>query len=147
MSELLGFYVTLAVLQSRLILVCADLLQYINSTAATIIASNITTIGTTIAAVLLPTSFRDSGSGCVSSFGLILSFSEKHLYILSCTCRFPVWCLGQGVEFVCIGSWSLPFYLLYIEQVASMVITLIDDIPIFHETTILLNNACFRFVE
>ena len=28
-------------------------------------------------------------------------------------CPFPVWCLGQDVKFDCIGSWSLPFYLLY----------------------------------
>ena len=27
-------------------------------------------------------------------------------------CSFPVWCLGKEVEFVCIGSLSLPFYLL-----------------------------------
>ena len=22
----------------------------------------------------------------------------------------PVWCLGQNVEFDCVGSWSLPFH-------------------------------------
>ena len=27
---------------------------------------------------------------------------------LNCRCPFPVWCLGQDVEFDCIGSWSLP---------------------------------------
>ena len=27
---------------------------------------------------------------------------------------FPVWCLGQDVEFYCIDSWSLPFQLLWI---------------------------------
>ena len=32
---------------------------------------------------------------------------------LSCTCPFPIWCLGQDVEFDCISSGSLPFYLLY----------------------------------
>ena len=31
---------------------------------------------------------------------------------LNCRCPFPVWCLGQDVEFDCICSWSLPFYLL-----------------------------------
>ena len=31
--------------------------------------------------------------------------------------HFPVWCLGQDVEFDCIGSLSLPFYL----QPAAMV--------------------------
>ena len=29
-----------------------------------------------------------------------------------CLCCFPLWCLGQNVEFDCIGSWSLPFHLL-----------------------------------
>ena len=33
---------------------------------------------------------------------------------LNCKCPFPVWCLGQDVEFDCIGSGSLPFYLLNI---------------------------------
>ena len=33
---------------------------------------------------------------------------------LNCRCPFPVWCLGQDVEFDCVGSWSLPFYLLFI---------------------------------
>ena len=27
-------------------------------------------------------------------------------------CPFPVWRLGQDVEFDCIGSWSFSFYLL-----------------------------------
>ena len=27
----------------------------------------------------------------------------------SCTCPFPIWCLGQDVEFDCIGPWPLPF--------------------------------------
>ena len=26
---------------------------------------------------------------------------------------FPVWCLERGVEFDCIGPWSLPLYLLF----------------------------------
>ena len=30
----------------------------------------------------------------------------------NCRCRIHIWCLGQDVEFDCIGSWSLPFYLL-----------------------------------
>ena len=28
-------------------------------------------------------------------------------------CSFPVWCLEKDVEIDCIGSWSLPFHLLY----------------------------------
>ena len=57
---------------------CAYLLQYINSTLATIIASKTTTVGTTIAAVLLSMSCRDSGSGSVLSSGFFWSFSENN---------------------------------------------------------------------
>ena len=32
---------------------------------------------------------------------------------LGCVCPFPVWCLGRNVELDCIGSWSLPFCLLF----------------------------------
>ena len=32
---------------------------------------------------------------------------------LNCRCCFPVWCLGQNMEFNCICSWSLPFYLFW----------------------------------
>ena len=32
---------------------------------------------------------------------------------LNCRCPFPIWCLGQDVEFDCIDSWSLPFHLLF----------------------------------
>ena len=32
---------------------------------------------------------------------------------LNCLCSLPVWCLGQDVEFDCIGSWLLRFHLLY----------------------------------
>ena len=31
-----------------------------------------------------------------------------------CLCSFPVWCLGQDVEFDCIGGCSLPFHLFHI---------------------------------
>ena len=34
-------------------------------------------------------------------------------------CSFPVWCLWQGVEYDNIGSWSLPFHLLRINQPSS----------------------------
>ena len=34
------------------------------------------------------------------------------LCCLNCMCPFPIWCLGQDVEFDCIGSWALPFHLL-----------------------------------
>ena len=33
--------------------------------------------------------------------------------VLTVDVPFPVWCLWQDVEFDCIGSWSLPFYLLF----------------------------------
>ena len=32
---------------------------------------------------------------------------------LNCRCPYPVSCLRQDVEFDCIGSRPLPFYLLY----------------------------------
>ena len=45
----------------------------------------------------------------------LLGFSVVLFYLsrLNCRCPFPVWCLGQGVEFDCIGPISLPFYLLF----------------------------------
>ena len=45
-----------------------------------------------------------------------LAFHLCYFYFwcrLGCRCPFPVWCLGQGVELDCVGSWSLPFYLLF----------------------------------
>ena len=30
---------------------------------------------------------------------------------------FPFWCFGQDVEFDCIGSWSLHFYLLFVNAI------------------------------
>ena len=38
---------------------------------------------------------------------------------LNCRCPLPVWCLGQDVEFDCICSWSLPFYLSNIAWISS----------------------------
>ena len=32
---------------------------------------------------------------------------------LNCVCSFSIWYLRQDVEFDCIGSWSLPFHLLF----------------------------------
>ena len=29
-----------------------------------------------------------------------------------CLRTFPVWCFGKGVEFDCVGSWSLPFHVV-----------------------------------
>ena len=37
---------------------------------------------------------------------------------LNCGCPFPVCCLGQDMELDCIDSWSLPFYLLFIDNSA-----------------------------
>ena len=36
--------------------------------------------------------------------------------IINCLCSFPVWCLGQDVEFDCICSCQLPFHLLWTRQ-------------------------------
>ena len=33
---------------------------------------------------------------------------------LNCLCSFPVWCLGQDLQFDCIGVLSLPLPLVYI---------------------------------
>ena len=38
-------------------------------------------------------------------------------YRCSCTCPLPICCLGQGVEFDRIGSWALPFYLLFLQAI------------------------------
>ena len=35
------------------------------------------------------------------------------LCCFNCLCSFPVWCLGQDVEFDCIGPWWLPCHLLF----------------------------------
>ena len=35
-----------------------------------------------------------------------------------CMCSFPVGCLGQDMEFDCIGSWSLPFHQLRMRKMS-----------------------------
>ena len=46
-------------------------------------------------------------SSWISAVAVLISCSLKGM------CSFPIWCLGQDVEFDCIGSWSLPFHLLW----------------------------------
>ena len=43
---------------------------------------------------------------------VLLDFSLCCFILCRLVCSFPVWCLGQDVEFDCIGSWTLPFHLL-----------------------------------
>ena len=57
------------------------------------------------------------GKSCLLGFSLVLFYCSP---LLNCRCPFPIWCLGQDVEFDCIGSWSLPFYLLYTKSFCSM---------------------------
>ena len=56
---------------------------------------------------------------CPLGFSLFLFWCR-----LDCGCPFPVWCLGQDVEFDCIGSWSLPFYLLRVPHITFVLKTL-----------------------
>ena len=46
---------------------------------------------------------------------------------LNCICCFPIWCLGQDVEFGYIGSWSLPFHLLYFKVVTPLCWIVLSD--------------------
>ena len=43
-------------------------------------------------------------------FAALKSTLVMPVVALSCTCPFPIWYLGQDVEFDCIYSGSLPFY-------------------------------------
>ena len=49
---------------------------------------------------------------CWERAGLLVCRQCSVFFIQSCLCSFPLWCLGNYVEFDCIGSWSLPFHLL-----------------------------------
>ena len=46
---------------------------------------------------------------------LLISFNGflTIAFYYNCRCLFPVCCLGQDVEFDCIGSWSSPSYQLH----------------------------------
>ena len=46
-------------------------------------------------------------TNCPLDIPLVCFISYHH----SCMCTFTVRCLGQDVEFDCIGCWSLPFHL------------------------------------
>ena len=46
---------------------------------------------------------------------LLLDFHSWYSFFLckpKHICHFPIWCLRQDVEFDCVSSWSLPFFLL-----------------------------------
>ena len=46
-------------------------------------------------------------SSCLSNIAVFI------LCRLNCTCSFPVWCLGQDVEFVSTGPDHCPFFIYF----------------------------------
>ena len=54
------------------------------------------------------------GKSCPLGFSFVLFLFKCRL---NCRCPFPVWFLGQDMEFSCIGSRALPFYLSFISDV------------------------------